>query len=142
MGSSIFKSIRKSYSVHFLLTSVMTNLMVIGEPAMAMISNHYASKNKIVSYSSSVYSGGINPILSNDIVADNTEEHLGKVSTVNGLNIPNDFIEATIYYADQKLGVIGRASEVEVENPYDNVFKVNLPEVNFNEYEAVLQYEL
>lgn len=138
MAANYFKRLRESLAVKILFSSVLSNLVVFGQPLQEMVSNYYNKKN-IAVVSGAGYNGKM------DVNEDD-------VDTQHHLQLPHfgqpsiKYVHAerhTIYYATEKQGTIGKLVDSEGENPYDNFFTVQIPEnVNPENYDATLVYEL
>ncbi|MFL9839284.1 toxin TcdB middle/N-terminal domain-containing protein, partial [Flavobacterium sp. ST-75] len=138
MAVNYFKTIRKSSAVHVII-SVLTNLVVFGQPVQQMMIDYYGNK-EVISISSSNSASfsyrGEETDNNKDFSKSNKEEN-------NKVNKEKITSPATVFYAREPQGVIGKLFEVEAENSRDNYFTVNLPEdIDFNNYNAVLSYDL
>lgn len=138
MGANYFKSLRESLVVKILFSSVLSNLVVFGQPLQELVSNYYNKENVAV-ISGNGYNGKTHK---NEDDVDS--QYPLQLSHFEQPSIKYGHTDrSAIYYADEKQGTIGKLFEAEGENPYDNFFTVQIPEnINPNNYTAILIYDL
>ena len=130
MPRNPFKAIRKSYFTGTLLTSVLSNIMVFGQPIQQMsqsIRQLEVLEHSRVSY----FTDNVGSLesVSEEVAASPPIKHEG-TSTKE---------PSTVFRAFEEQGCIGVSSEVAKENPRDNFFTVELPEtLDMETYNAVL----
>src|SRR5690554_46955 len=118
-----FKAIRKSFCVHVLFTSVLSNLIVVGEPLQQLLVNHYAESPI---RSSSLFKTPVITTASNLVEEDSFKSPL--VEQENSVEELSDTESLTVFYAREAQGIIGKSFESDGENPLDNFFTIDLPE--------------
>ncbi|MAN26468.1 SpvB/TcaC N-terminal domain-containing protein [Mesonia sp.] len=126
-----FKAIRNSYLTSTLLTTILSNVIVFGQP-IHQIGFPEHSYRKIKSY-----------VLTN-IEGNSSKKVPSKKEDVSTSHlIPKNSKTNQVFVAHQQLGVIGINEESNRDNPIDNFFTINLPEdINLTNYKAVLSYDL
>ncbi|QYJ68245.1 toxin TcdB middle/N-terminal domain-containing protein [Flavobacterium litorale] len=146
MAVNNFNKIRKSYAVKVLFTSILSNLVLFGQPIQQIISNHYindAKRSSIINYSSS---SGTEEVSNSERSNKGGSDTLKVPATPKKTTLaqPNaTFKSYNVFYAQQPQGVIGKLSSSEGENPRDNFFTINLPDnIHSNNYKATLVYDV
>src|SRR5690606_21680614 len=127
-----FKAIRKSICVHVLFTSVLSNLIVVGEPLQQLLVKRYAEKPI---HSSALYE---TPVIKTPAALP--EEDSSKSRFIEQETPAEELLQpeaSTVFYARETQGVIGKLFESNGENPMDNFFTIDLPEtINLEKYDA------
>ena len=120
-----FKAIRNSYLTSTLLTTILSNVIVFGQP-IHQIGFPEHSYRKIKSY-----------VLTN-IEGNSSKKVPSKKEDVSTSHlIPKNSKTNQVFVAHQQLGVIGINEESNRDNPIDNFFTINLPEdINLTNYKA------
>lgn len=136
MAASLFSRLRKSYINNLFFTSIVSNLVMYGQPVQQIVLQYCLSKEQ------ASYRGGVSNYYTD---ADNviSKEAETKIMPANPLPayVPEEAY--SVFYASEKSGVIGSPYAEGVENLYDNFFTFRLPDnADFNKYEVVLSYEL
>lgn len=134
MQKNFFKVIRKSYLTGTLLTSILSNVIVFGQPIQQMTQriNQLEAINGTTQFAH-IYNHNINnkvpsaaPILSEKVIKQPVKKNT-----------------YSIFYALEEQAVIGVTTQTEKENPRDNFFTVILPEsLNLDDYDVVLKYDV
>lgn len=134
MHNNLFKTIRKSYFTGTLLTSLLSNVMVFGQPIQQM-TQRINQLETFDNYSNYAYvsSSNFEEKTSSVVPAFSNKE---KVKTLKKNT-------STIFYALEEQAVIGITTEIEKENPRDNFFTLILPEsIDLESHNVVLKYEV
>ena len=133
MSANLFNTIRKSYITHVFFTSVLSNLVVFGQPLQQIVQDYYNHQEMFVNVTS---------------YNNNTKK---AKDDVKGAALVNNFREkitripevTTTFFAIEKQGVIGESYESGEEDVADNIFSISLPEnISSENYDAVLLYDL
>ena len=148
MATNYFKTIRKSYIVQILFTSVLSNLVLFGQPIQQMVANNYSYKKtaNVAMRDSSNTHQELNAPSYSDKEEDSNRTKTHDISkTSKNVILPsyNNLKSFEVFYAKEKQGIIGKVSDTDGENPRDNIFSIHLPnDVDLNQYQATLVYEL
>src|SRR5690606_30174188 len=135
MQNNLFKTIRKSYFTGTLLTSLLSNVIVFGQPIQQMTQriNQLESFNNHSSYA---YASSLN-FERKASTAVPTTSNIEKTVKTTKKNT------STVFYALEEQAVIGITTEAEKENPRDNFFTIMLPEfLDLQNHDVVLKYEV
>ncbi|WP_027879247.1 SpvB/TcaC N-terminal domain-containing protein [Mesoflavibacter zeaxanthinifaciens] len=134
MYNNLFKTIRKSYFTGTLLTSLLSNVIVFGQPIQQM-TQRINQLETFDNYSNYAYvsSSNFEEKTSSVVPAFSNKE---KVKTLKKNT-------STVFYALEEQAVIGITTEIEKENPRDNFFTLILPEsIDLENHDVVLKYEV
>jgi RHS repeat-associated protein len=138
MSSNYLSALRKSYFSKLVFCSLLSNLVVFGEPMQQMMLMYHTPK-----YMTVPGSGASNiPNKNTQIHNTQTSPH-GPKQFPDLSGPPRHFTAHTVFYAPEKEAVVGADPISGIENPYDNFFTVHLPDsLDTEGYEAVMTYEL
>ena len=143
MAANHFNRIRKSYTVSLFFTSILSNLVVFGQPIQQMVADYCQLKEEQHFYGSLTASAETDAekeiVVSENskISGQQTQKTVGKITLNAGASLSG------VYYADEKEGNIGKLYTTDAENPYDNFFSISIPEtVDLQKYRAFLVYDL
>ncbi|WP_370031897.1 SpvB/TcaC N-terminal domain-containing protein [Flavobacterium sp. 28YEA47A] len=126
---------RNSLTVKVLFSSVLSNLVVFGQPLQEMVVSHLNMRNAAKANERNYQYDSRET--ASDEATTNAYNHAASPTHSKSEKT------AAVFYATEKNGTIGKAFESEGENPYDNFFTVHIPDyIDTENYEATLVYEL
>ncbi|MDT0294909.1 toxin TcdB middle/N-terminal domain-containing protein [Mesonia ostreae] len=120
MAQNYFKILRKSYIASTFLTTLMSNLLIFGQPIQQMAAqmDHFEQVTLKKSNGSEI--------------SLTTKEYTNSSSPTSHT-----------FYAKEKKGVIGKMIASDRENPRDNFFTVEIPDnLQLDKYQAKISYDL
>ncbi|AXG74261.1 hypothetical protein DVK85_08440 [Flavobacterium arcticum] len=139
MPTNHFNKLRKSAFVKLLFSSVLSNLILFSQPLQGAIANYNTTKIYLPQgngYNKTYNEEEVTPF--NNVIPNYDDSHNNKTSNSEVYRET-----ATVYYAIEKNGVIGKLNISEGENPYDNFFSIDLPnDINTDKYKATLLYDV
>ncbi|GAA0749728.1 SpvB/TcaC N-terminal domain-containing protein [Gaetbulibacter jejuensis] len=134
MHKPFFKSLRTSYFVGTLLTSLLSNVLVFGQPIEQILSRTDRFQPNIncssqYDYINKYHTGGKVAYIKSNV----------KTTTSNSVKDS----ASSVFHALESQAIIGISKAIEKENPRDNFFTLHLPEsIDFDHYDMVLTYDL
>ena len=151
MSTTLFNKIRTSYLTGTLLTGIMSNVMVFGQPIQQLM--QYKNQLEAHRYQPMPSSNRfyIEDSNTNTTPVNETEDYIVTENEVNTAVSSDETIAVkpktkhtpNIFYAPEKLGVIGIDASIGKENPMDNFFSIDIPaQVNLKEFDVLLKYDL
>ncbi|TYC18042.1 hypothetical protein ES677_01300 [Bizionia gelidisalsuginis] len=147
MPTNHFQTIKKSYFTATLLTSLLSNIIVFGQPIQQIsqsvnrlevikLSNYGYTDNYNSSLSEKTYKEPFTTSDNIDTTSYKTKRTKSKEKTLVNKN------NTTVFYALEEQAIIGISSNGR-ENPKDNFFTISLPDtLNINNYDVVLTYNV
>lgn len=136
MATNYLALLRKSYFNKLLFSSLLSNMVVFGQPLQEMILS--AKTAPVQPATGAAYTSPSIPPAQNMLPGDKI---LGAPNTTPQAYFPGTAF--TVFYAKETQAIVGTDPLSGIENPYDNFFTVQLPQgLDANAYETVLTYEL
>jgi len=136
MAATIFTRLRKSYFTKLVFSSILSNLVLFGEPMQYIIQGNLQNH--------------IQQAIAQTMSHNKDKEILPHTIPFHGFRPKqlqsednNYFDEIKIFYAQEFQAVVGIDSLSDIENPLDNFFTVILPDtINLYDYDILMSYDL